>query len=111
MNKRPDIEKKIDQMLNSLEGIQRAEPTPFFFTRVKARLERDQKNIWEAAGSFLARPVIAFATLCLILALNGFILFEKDTPSVANVYTTGLEDESILAVANANTYDYENLEP
>ena len=111
MNKRPDIEKKIDQMLNSLEGIQRAEPAPFFFTRVKARLERDQKNIWEAAGSFLARPVIAFAALCLILALNGFILFEKDTPPVANAYTTGLEDESILAVANANAYDYENLEP
>jgi hypothetical protein len=110
MNKRPDTGKKVDQTLDSLEGIQKAEPAPFFFTRVKARLERDTKNVWETAGSFLARPVIAFAGLCLILALNIFILIEKDNPSVVNV-TTGVlpEDENILAVAN--TYDYENLEP
>lgn len=113
MNRQPDFKKKADQTLKSLEGIQRAEPQPYFFTRVKARLERGEKNIWEVMGVFLARPAIAFSGLCLILAINIFILTKKDTVStqlnaVQNTQVT--EDENILAVAS-NTYDYENLEP
>jgi hypothetical protein len=113
MNKQPDFKKKADQTLESLEGIQRAEPQPYFFTRLKARLERDEKNIWEVTGTFLARPAIAFSGLCLILAINVFILIKKDTAAtqlnaVQNAQVT--EDENILAVAG-NTYDYENLEP
>ena len=113
MNRQPDFKKKADQTLESLEGIQRAEPQPYFFTRVKARLERDEKNIWEVTGAFLARPAIAFSGLCLILAINVFILTKKDTaatqPNAVQI-TQVTEDENILAVAS-NTYDYENLEP
>jgi hypothetical protein len=112
MNRQSDFGKKADKALESLEGIQRAEPRPYFFTRVKARLERDEKNIWEVTGAFLARPAIAIAGLCLILAINVVILIKKDT-STTQGYTaqnTQLpEDENILAVSGA--YDYENLEP
>jgi hypothetical protein len=112
MNKQSDFGKKADKTIESLEGIQRAEPRPFFFTRVKARLERDEKNIWEMTGAFLARPAIAVAGLCLILTINVFILIQKDTTStqVNTALNTQLpEDENILAVSG--TYDYENLEP
>ena len=102
---------KADKTLQSLDGIQKAEPQPYFFTRVRARLERDQKNVWETATSFLARPVVAFAGLCLILALNVFMLVGKDTssgngPDISNVQ----EDDNIFAATNTS-YDYENLEP
>ena len=79
MKKPLDIDKKVEETLNSLDGIQRAEGQPYFFTRVKARLERDQKNIWETAGSFMARPVVAIAGLCIILAFNVFFLFQKES--------------------------------
>jgi hypothetical protein len=113
MNKQSDIGKKVNETLESLEGIQRAEATPYFFTRVKARLERGERNIWEMIGSLLARPAIAVAGLCVILALNAFILFKKDTstPSATVTIQNGQVpvEEYILTVAS-NSYDYENLE-
>ncbi len=114
MNKRSDIENKVNQALESLDGIQRAEPVPFLFTRVKARLEREQHNIWETAESVLARPAIAFAGLFLILAVNAYILFERDTsvqPSQPSAYSAQLTEEEYVLTANNTSYDYENIEP
>ena len=108
MNKQPDIRKKVEATLESLDGIQRAEPTPYFFTRLKARLERDQKNIWEKTGMFLARPAVAIAGLFFILALNAFILFQKEETNSVSAQLQ--EDESVIAATTAG-YDYENLEP
>jgi hypothetical protein len=79
MNKQTDIGKMVEKALESLDGLERAEPRPFLFTRVKARLERDQRNAWETIGSFLTRPVVAIAGLCLILAMNIFILTQKES--------------------------------
>lgn len=110
-----DINKKVQEALESLDGIQKAEPQPYFFTRLKARLERDQKNVWELAGSYMARPAVAIAGLMVILAINVFILIQKETtatnPGYASENNLQLqEDENIFAAAN-NTYEYENLEP
>ena len=113
MKKPLDIDKKVEETLNSLDGIQRAEGQPYFFTRVKARLERDQKNIWETAGSFMARPVVAIAGLCIILAFNVFFLLQKENTSSSGIVADNgqvQEDESIFAAATTS-YDYENLEP
>ena len=116
MDKRQQIEKLVEQTLDSLDGIRRAEPTPFLYTRVRARLEGDEKNAWEKMASILARPVVAFASLFVIIGINAFILF-NDASSSGSVNGTGttasngnavVEDYFILA---ANNYDYENLEP
>ena len=107
-----DINKKVEEVLGSLDNIQRAEPQSFFFTRVNARLKRDEKSFWETTGAFLARPAVAIAGLCMILALNVFILIQKETTtSSAPISETAqpTEDENIFAAVN--TYDYENLEP
>lgn len=98
------------ETLESLDGIQRAEPAPWFFTRLQARLERSERNIWETAGRFLSRPVIAGVGLFIVLAVNIFFVagtVSKDTPSQG--YTITTEDESIATAVN--TFEYENLEP
>jgi hypothetical protein len=114
MNRQTDIGKRVEKALESLDGIQKAEPQPYFFTRLKARLERDNKSVWEMIGSFLARPAIAIVGLCLILALNVFILIQKETATTTSQpYADNMpaqEDENIFATAT-NAYDYENLEP
>ena len=79
MNKQSDIGKKADKALESLDGIQRAEPQPFFYTRLIGRLQRDEKTWWETTGSFLARPVTVAICLGFILVFNAFILFRQDT--------------------------------
>lgn len=114
MNKQSDIGRKVDKTLESLERIQKAEPMPFFYTRVRARLERYEKNVWEALGSLLSRPVVAFAGLFFILGLNAFILFKKDTeklPSNFALQNGQLPVEEYILTVASNSYDYENLEP
>lgn len=116
MKKQQDLSKRVEEALDSLEGIQRAEPAPYFFTRLKARLEREEKNVFEKIGRILARPAVAFTGLCLILALNVFILFRGDAGTSSTIVQGNgtvkpviPEEDYIIAVAG--TYDYENLEP
>ncbi|MCW3119707.1 MAG: hypothetical protein JWM28_3789 [Chitinophagaceae bacterium] len=78
MTQNSNIAKKAEEALNSLDGIQRAAPAPYFYTRLTARLERNNKNIWENFGAFISRPTVAFATVCFILILNTMALFKKD---------------------------------
>ena len=112
MNNQSHNDSRAEKALDSLEGIQRAEPQPFFYTRLRARFEREEKNVWETIGSFLARPAVAVGSLCLILALNVFILTQKETTTSPGYVSDNIqpqEDDNIFA--SANTYDYENLEP
>ncbi len=114
MDKRPDFEKKAGEMLNSLDGVQRAVPAPFFYTRLKARLDRKEKNAWESTGRFLVRPVVAIAALCLILLINGLIFFrqeQQDTPArLADQNEQTLASEYGLATNNIY-FDNEPNEP
>ena len=53
------IHKKIDEVMHSMDSINRASPRPFLFTRLEARMQ-NEKNIWVKLSSFVARPVVAF---------------------------------------------------
>jgi hypothetical protein len=107
------IEGKIERTLESLDGMQRATPQPWFFTRVKARLQREERSVWESIGSFLSKPAVAMAGLGLILILNLFVLFKQDNlheaTNVANQPVQLSDSESILA--SNSSFDYENVQP
>lgn len=88
---RPDPE-ELEQILNSLNGISRAEMPPFFYTRLQAQL--DKKN--QGAGYFwsmLTKPAVSLGTLSLLLILNiAVIRSYLHSPSSAPVQeTTGLQ--------------------
>ena len=107
MKKKLDLETRVNATLNSLDDLQRATPGPFFFTRVQARLNRDDKSSWEQIGSFIGRPQIAFAGLCLIVVLNFWtVLNRKNSNSTARVdqiEQSSTEDYSVAA----NSFIYE----
>lgn len=109
----PEFEKKIEDALNSLDGIQRAEPQPFFYTRVIGRLQREERTVWETMGSFISRPVVVIAGLCLILVMNGFILMNQDNtatnPSQAATEQINTDNDYILA--SSSSFDYANIDP
>jgi hypothetical protein len=113
MNKQTDIGKRADKALESLDGIQRAEPQPFFYTRLIGRLQRDEKTLWETMGSFLAKPAVVIIGLCLILVFNAFILFRQDSdkkivPPEAQTSQIVTDNEYVLA--SNSSFDYENLD-
>jgi hypothetical protein len=104
-----DIEKKLENTLNSLDSIRRASPSPYFYTRLKARLAREE-NSWSGIAGFIGRPVFALAMVCIVLFVNTWILFDADTTEVAqgnNVQqvVTELPDEYNLAVNTFYNYD------
>lgn len=112
MNKQPDTGKKVNETLESLDGIQRAEPQSFFYTRLIGRLQKEEKNLWEKISSILSRPVVAIACLFLILLFNAFIVLKQDTttPTVTNTQDTQLITDNEYVIATGSSFDYENFD-
>jgi hypothetical protein len=114
MKTRPEVDKLVQEALDSLDGIQRAEPQPFFYTRLVGRLQRDQKTIWETMGSFLSRPAVAFAGLFLILMMNVFIVTKRDNANDTNPSLPALVEEiktdNDYVIASSSSFEYENID-
>ena len=68
------IERLVEETLSSLDGIRRAEPAPFFLTRLMARMEAGRATAMDRFVSFVSRPAFAVTTALVFLLLNGFIL-------------------------------------
>jgi hypothetical protein len=75
MNKVNNWEAKAEEVLNSLDGIQRAASNPFLYTRIKERLAEHQ-NKWAKAANFIGRPVIVFSVTALFVAINAWAIME-----------------------------------
>ena len=107
-----DMEKKIGQVLNSLDGVQRAEPQPWLYAGIKRRLSMEEdRTVWGSVSSFLARPAVVIVGLCLILVVNAFILFNQETGTSASsaLSEQAQTQESESLIASSSRFDYENL--
>lgn len=71
--KEPDkhIENKIEDTLSSIDNVKRVSPRPFFYSRLKARLEREREGITntEVFISPVLQPVL-LTLLFLVFAVN-----------------------------------------
>ena len=111
MNDRKDIERKIDETLNSLEGMRRAEANPFLLTRIEQRLQRS-RSFFERLVVLTGRPAYALVLLCLVVVTNLTVIFTQSaaTSAIAREQTQlAVADEYHLDVPAL--YDYENPEP
>lgn len=103
--------KKIEDTLHSIDGIEKASPGTFFFTRLEARMNRE-KNAWEKIASFVARPVVALASICLVIMINAAVVFSssdaKDATTSQNNEIATLDEYSQVSVI---FYEYENTKP
>ncbi len=66
-----------EEILNSLDGIQRAEPAPFFYTRVHARLLENQNSPVLSAFRLITRPSFVMAIVMLIVFVNGYLMYNR----------------------------------
>ena len=102
------IHKKIDEVMHSIDSINRASPRPFLFTRLEARMQ-NEKNIWVKLSSFIARPVVALTCICFILIINAMVIFllNNSGNSLAqqgNELATADEYSQV----NSTLYEFEN---
>ncbi|UAY51944.1 hypothetical protein [Ferruginibacter albus] len=89
-----NIQSKIDVTLDSVNDAVRAEPKPFLFTRIMARLEEVKETYWERIGKLFSRPSIAIVGLSLMLVLNAAVIFininrAKNASQPAELVTSG----------------------
>jgi hypothetical protein len=106
MTNRNNIEKLVNETLNSFDGIQKAEPKPFMFTRIMARMNRKDETVLEKIVSMVSRPVVAFATVILFLAINAFVLFSiSGNSSSEEVQESALVADSDYGLSVSSMYD------
>lgn len=91
MQMEKDITSQIEAALNSLDGIQKAEPQPFFYTRLMARMEQIDASPWNKWMVLLSKPAVSVAILSFFILLNGLMMFSQgsqddDNTSAANDY-------------------------
>jgi hypothetical protein len=100
--KKEDIQHKVQEVMESLDGVQRAEANPFLYTKVMNRLQ----NKSASTRKFLRLSwELAFAMI-LFTGLNiaAFFYFKQDdTQNDDNGSITSLANEYTI---NSNNYNY-----
>ena len=89
---------EIEAILNSFDGVEKASPTPFLFTRVMARMHDSDDNIWSRILQFITKPAFALGIALVFLMINMYILLnqysgtveqaEESTQTLALEYTS-----------------------
>lgn len=84
--------KKIEEILGSLDNVKRASVPDFFYTRLKARMEKGFEPA--APKSWVLRPAYALAALVLVLVINTAVILNGNTTT----------DNGATATADAETF-------
>jgi hypothetical protein len=95
-----EINKKIEQILNSLDANQRAVAPDFFYTRLKARMQREQEKRSNKVGAL--RPAYALAALVLVLIINATVILKGEQTTDSNNNTDTETVQSIAAEYSLN---------
>ncbi|HEV7783267.1 MAG TPA: hypothetical protein VGO58_18455 [Chitinophagaceae bacterium] len=75
----------VDEYLESLSGMQEAGTDDFFYTRLKARMDRQGPS---QGWSLPVRPVWVAGILFVFLALNSFMLLQRSRASKIKTTTS-----------------------
>ena len=70
--------KQVDEILGSLDGSRRAAVPDFFYTRLKARMEKGLEQGQSLNKSWLLRPAFAITALAVVLLINAFVILKDD---------------------------------
>jgi hypothetical protein len=89
--------KKIEDILGSLDTASRASAPDFFYTRLKARMERLSDTGKRQSWAF--RPVYALAALMLILVINAAVIWKGGNTSTDTESAVITEPEAAQSLA------------
>lgn len=92
-------DRKLEEILNSLDGTRRATAPDFFYTRLKARMERE----WEPSPALRPRryPAYALAAVIVVMLVNAFLLFSRGGSSGDSMASS--ESDALQSIAADNT--------
>jgi len=109
-----EIDKLVDDTINSMDGHTAASPRPFLLTRLHARIRSNSSisTTWDRWTAFITRPTIALTGLLLLIILNVFIITSVDQLTNSGIVQEDLINDDQEIYVNTNSlYDIENIEP
>lgn len=105
MHPKKDISAMANETLDAFDGLQRAEASPFFYSKLLQRMEdRADKSMLLKLFLLISRPQVAMAILLVFLILNAFFVFHLFTQ----------KDESVneyVAVQQTSYLEFNNYQP
>jgi hypothetical protein len=87
--------KKIDEILESLDHVKRASAPDFFYTRLKARMEKGYEP--SVKRPWVLRPVYALTALALVILLNAAVILQRNNAN--DVAGNGTDTEAYQSIA------------
>jgi hypothetical protein len=103
------IEKQVAETMASLDGTSRATANPFLYTRIRAAMEAEESGFWSKTASFMTRPIVAVATVLVILLMNSLIFINnQDSRSNSNIASQD-EDQLLSREYSVASINEENL--
>ena len=105
MNQQENNE-RVQKILGSLDGMQRAEAPPFLYTRIRARLQEQPLTSWDRLVQWMARPVVAVAIATGCILLNAAVFLTADTTTETTLNTDSSLEEDLSSSITTTLYDY-----
>lgn len=110
MKQSDDMNKRVEEVMSSLDGMKQADPGPWFFSRLNNRLVNQRKSLWSKTGSFLSRPAVAFSGIIAVLVLNVVLLInEQNVSPVKATSSHPIVTDNEYITASNSSFEYENL--
>lgn len=115
MSKQEEINKRVEATINCLDNVTPVTPQPFFYTRLKARIEKEEQagnSVWNTLTGIFVKPAVLAVSLTLLIAVNAlfFVFFDRDGNSSAiadsNTEQTLFTDNNYIIASNSS-FDYE----
>lgn len=86
MNNKINLERNIEEALNSLEGFSRAEANPFLYGKIQQRLLISKKE-----SAIYSKWIFRLAFIVIILFVTNIYCFTSFTRNNNNIKSTGIE--------------------
>ena len=83
-----------EEILESLEGVQRAEAKPFLYSRIMAKMSREETGGFALIFRVITAPAFSLGIAILFILINGyFMLRSTDSAIDANDLSQGIVAE------------------
>ncbi|WP_290795676.1 hypothetical protein [Flavihumibacter sp. UBA7668] len=69
MNRKKEIQEKVEQALRSLDGLESASANPHLYTRIRVKLDQE-RTAWSWLANFLSKPMVAIGLVAVVILLN-----------------------------------------
>ncbi len=96
--------RQIEEIIGSLDNIQKATAPDFFYTRLKARMENELLS--KRRKSLVLRPVYILSILLLVLTINAVAIIKGSSSQSATTDTDTMQSIAAEYKINSNlTYE------